>query len=941
MLRNAILLTLLCSCIISAANAQQRNQLRGAVADSASREMLEMATVTVQNTKDSSLITYTLTDKKGAFRLTGLPADKPVRLLISYTGYRTYSRILEADRPEDLGSIMLATSARELNTVVVEGDRPPIAIRKDTIEFNAAAFKTRPNAVVEDLLKKLPGVDIDENGNITVNGKKVSRILVDGKEFFGNDPKLATKNLPSAIVDKVQVVDTKTKQEARMGIEKDGEDRTINVTLKADKKKGLFGRLSAGGGTDSRFELSGMLNAFEGSRQISLLGSSNNLNKIGFSQNEMSVASERKGGGMYMAVTSDGGLNMNGINFSGSGEGIRTASMAGYNYNDKWGKNVDVNNSYSFNNTDSRFTTLSNSLYNDGRNITGKRTGNGRNYSHNAGFSFDIQLDSMTTLNVSPKFGYTRQTSNTSSIDSTYFGAGELGNTNKNSNLLRSSRVSFENSITLNRILNKNGQAIGLTFSNMYNTQDGNAFNNSTQQFFENNLLDSTQVLDQKSEMNSRNERYDISLYYGQPITKTWKMHFDYKYSYGISTSNRNTYNFDEDMKGYTDLDSLYSNRFRTIMTIQQPAIRFVHNNSNKKFTASFGGSVYFNTLDNRSFMDNTSIRQRQTNLVPSSRISYTFKNKGQLSFNYNGYMQQPTVEQLQPLKDNTNPLNIRIGNPDLKASFSHGVSVSYNRFSPTGIGLFSSVGITPVTNRISTVTKVNAQGGQTVQNVNVDGTYTMNANINASFNKKLKDWQLRMNGGFMGNMSRQVNYSNINNPKGDTSLRENVSQSLMVGPTLSFSYAYKEILEMNVFYRPNYNQVKSRLNNVTTSNFTQRLQVGATAYLPLNFFLENDLQYNYNANTAPGFRKGITVYSAAIGYEFLKEKRAQVKLYAYDLLRQNTTIRRNVTELGTFDTQTDLVEQYFMVTLSYNISKFGKIKAPRRFNNSGGIMIF
>ncbi|MGN7721544.1 outer membrane beta-barrel protein [Chitinophaga sp. 22620] len=941
MLRNAILLTLLCLCITSAINAQQRNQLRGTVADSASKEFLEMATVAVQDSKDSSLITYTLTDKKGAFRLTGLPGNKSVRLLISYTGYRTYSKILDTDRPEDLGSIMLATSARELNTVVVEGDRPPIAIRKDTIEFNAAAFKTRPNAVVEDLLKKLPGVDIDENGNITVNGKKVSRILVDGKEFFGNDPKLATKNLPSAIVDKVQVVDTKTKTEARMGIEKDGEDRTINVTLKADKKKGLFGRISAGGGTDNRFELSGMLNAFEGPRQISFLGSSNNLNKIGFTQNEMSAASERKGGGMYMSVSSDGGLNMNGISFGASGEGIRTASMLGYNYNDKWGKNLDVNNSYFFNNTDSRFTTLSNSLYNDGRNIIGKRTGNGRNYSHNLNFSFDIQLDSMTTLSIAPKFGYTRQTSNTSSIDTTYFGPGDLGNTNKNTNLLRSNRVSFENSITLNRILNKNGQAIGLTFSNMYNTQDGNAFNNSTQQFFENNLLDSTQVLDQKSVMNSRNERYDISLYYGQPITKTWKMHFDYKYSYGISSSDRNTYNFDEDMKGYTDLDSLYSNRFRTIMTTQQPSIRFVHTNSNKKFTASLGGSVYFNTLDNRSFMDNTSIRQRQTNLAPSSRIAYTFKNKGQLSFNYSGYMQQPTVEQLQPVRDNTNPLNVRIGNPDLKASFNHSMGLGYNRFSPTGIGLFSNIGITPTTNRISTITKVNERGGQTVQNVNVDGTWTMNANVNASYSKKMKDWQMRVNGGFFGNMSRQVNYSNINNPKGDTSLRKNVSQSLMVGPMLSLSYAYKEILEMNMFYRPNYNQVKSRLNNVTTSNFTQRLQVGATAYLPLNLFVENDVQYNYNANTAPGFRKGITVYSAAIGYEFLKEKRAQVKLYAYDLLRQNTNVRRNVTELGTFDTQTDLVEQYFMLTLSYNISKFGKIKPPRRYNGGGGYMIF
>lgn len=227
-----------------------------------------MASVSVQDPKDSSLITYTLTDKKGAFVLNGLPENKAVRLLISYTGYRTYIRTLNADRPTDLGQIFLPSAARDLNTVVIEGDRPPVAIRADTIEFNAAAFKTRPNAVVEDLLKKLPGVDIDEDGGITVNGKKVSRILVDGREFFANDPKLATKNLPSHIIDKVQVVDTKTKQEAKMGITKDGEDRTINLTLKADKKRGLFGRVSAGYGTDERFEAGGMVNYFNGPKQI-------------------------------------------------------------------------------------------------------------------------------------------------------------------------------------------------------------------------------------------------------------------------------------------------------------------------------------------------------------------------------------------------------------------------------------------------------------------------------------------------------------------------------------------------------------------------------------------------------------------------------------------------------------------------------------------------
>ncbi len=940
MLRNTIFLILVCF-IASTAHAQ-RTQLKGTVADSASKEMLEMATVSVQDSKDSSLITYTLTDGKGAFRLTGLPTGKAVRLLVSYTGYRTYSKVLGPDRSEDAGNILLAAAATELSTVVIEGDRPPISIRKDTIEFNAAAFKTRPNAVVEDLLKKLPGVEVDDDGNIKVNGKPVSRILVDGKPFFGNDPKLATKNLPSSIVDKVQVVDTKTRQEAKMGIEKDGEDRTINVTLKADKKHGFFGRLSAGGGTDDRFEVSGMLNAFSGARQISVLGSSNNLNKIGFTSNEMRAATETKGGrGMYVSVSSNGGLNMNGISFGSGGAGIRTSSMAGYNYNDEWGKNVVINNSYSFNNTDSRFTTLTNNLYNDGRNIIGVSSGSGRNYSHNVNLSVEVELDSATTLEISPRFGYTRQSSNTANTDTTYFGPDDLGNTNQSTNLLRSNGINFENSISFHRIFNKNGQALGLTFSNMYNTQDGNAFNNSTQQFFEDNVLDSTKLFDQKSVMNSRNERYEIGISYNQPLSKTWKLQLDYKYTYGISNSDRNTYNFDEDLKVYTDLDSLYSNRFRTINTTQQPSFRFSHNSADRKFNASLGTSVYFTTLDNRSYLDNTSLKQNQVNFAPNSRIGFSLKNKAQLSLNYNGYMRQPTVEQLQPVRDNTNPLNITIGNPDLRPQFNHSVSLQYSKFSGGGFGTFSTIGFSPVQNRFSTVTRVNEKGGQTVQTVNVNGTYNAYANLSGSYSKKSKDWQMRANGSLNTSIGRNVNFSNINNAPGDTAVRKNVSQNISVFSFINISYAYKELLDVSLTYRPMYSEVKSRLNDVTTSNFTQRVTFGATGYLPKGLFVESDLQYNYNSQTAPGFKKGIIVYNAAIGIDFLKEKRAQVKLYAYDLFHQNTSIRRNVTELGTFDTQTTMVEQYFMLTLSYNISKFGKVKPARRYNGGGGFMIF
>ncbi|WP_343306136.1 TonB-dependent receptor [Chitinophaga niabensis] len=924
--------------------AQQKSTLRGTVADSTNKELLEMASVSVQDPKDSSLITYTLTDKKGAFVLNGLPENKAVRLLISYTGYRTYSRILPADRATDLGQVFLPLATRDLNTVVIEGDRPPVAIRADTIEFNAAAFKTRPNAVVEDLLKKLPGVDIDEEGGITVNGKKVSRILVDGREFFANDPKLATKNLPSNIIDKVQVMDTKTKQEAKMGVQKDGEDRTINLTLKADKKKGLFGRISAGYGTDERFEASGMVNYFNGPKQISFLGSSNNLNKIGFSQGEMMSVAERKGGGTSVMV-SNGGIEVNGISFGGGGEGIRTASTLGYNYNDRWNDKANVNNSYFFNNTNSRNYSISNrQRLIDNYNIYGIRDGYGRNTNHRMNFSVDIELDSVTQLSIRPSFDYTRQSANNNGDETTRDENNALVNTNKTTNRSLSDRYNFQNNIDFTRQLKKKGRSIGLNFSNTYNTQEGNAYVVSDRDFYVNELVDSTANTNQRTISDSKNENYRVQLSFNEPLSAVWRLNVSYAWNYNLSKSNRRTYNYDEGAKDYTELDSLFTNRFRTLNTSQQPQLSFIYSSKDKKWNATLGGTVYLNVLDNHSYTDNTTLRQYQTNLSPNSRISYRLKNNGNLSLNYNGYMQQPSIDQLQPVRDNANTLNIRVGNPDLKPSFSQNIRFGFDRFSPTGFGIFSGIGIMPVLNRISTATRILSGGGQETKAINVDGTYSINANLNISKNKKAKDYQWRINGGFFGNGSKNINFSTLGNAKGDTVLRANSTMNWSLSPMLNFSYSYKELLDVTMMYRPSFNAVKYSVTppNSQNSYYTHRANVGATLYWPYNFSLENDVNYTYNSRTSPGFRKGVVLWNMGLAYDFFKNKSAQLKLSAYDLLRQNTSVRRMQSDYYIDDYQTNIVEQYFMLTFSYNISKFGaKPKTSNRRGQGGGFMIW
>lgn len=934
-----VCLSLILSLCGFAASAQ-KNQLTGSVADSSSKELMEMATVTVQDNKDSSLLTYTLTDKKGGFKLTGLPADKTLRLLISYTGYRTFVRILPPGHPADLGKIFLAPSAHELNTVVIEGDRPPIAIRKDTIEFNASAFKTRTNAMVEDLLKKLPGVDIDDEGNITVNGKKVTRVLVEGREFFGNDPKLATKNLPAAIVDKVQVMDTKTRQEAKLGVEKDGEDRTLNVTLKADKKKGLFGRVSAGGGTDDRFELAGMVSGFDGPRQLSVLASSNNLNKIGFSQGEMGAVAEKKAGGMSISISDNGAFSMNGISFGSGGDGIRTATMAGYNYNDQWNKKHNVNNSYFFNNTDSRYRTLRNTQYNDGRQTRSNREGTGRNANHRLNFGLETQLDSVTMLSFNPSFDYAETSTRANGLDTTW-SDGSLLNHNTTRNRNSSTRTNFSSNLNISRQLKKKGRSIALGFSNNNSNQDGYAFNYSERGFYENGIADSSAITDQRNTSTNTNENYEVVLKYTEPISKTWRVTAGYGFQYSQSRSDRQTYNYDEVEKGYTDLDPLYTNKFRTVFTSQNPQLSFNH--SGKAWTANIGGSVYLNVLDNYSYTTRTGFRQYQTNIAPSSRLAYRNKKNGNWYLSYFGNMQQPSIDQLQPLKDNSNTLNERIGNPDLKPAFTQRISFGFNQFSPTGIGVFSSIGYSPTMNRITTVIKARPDGSQQTRFVNTNGFYNLNANATLSKSKKAKDYQWRAMLFLNAYGGRNINFSNINNPKGDTTIRriETFSMNFSVGA--HGTYAYKELLEFTLNYRPSFFVTKYPQGVTTQGNYIQhRATLGSTVYWPRNFAWENDINYVYNTRITPGFRKGVAMWHMGLEYSFLKSKRAQVKIYAYDLLKQSTSVRRNVSEFSIDDVQTEIVDQYYMLTLTYNISVFGaKAKTGNRRVDGGRFFIF
>ncbi|RZJ58613.1 MAG: TonB-dependent receptor, partial [Flavobacterium sp.] len=460
---------------------------------------LESATIYLTSVKDSSVVDYTISNKNGNWEIKVRKISEPVFLKISFMGFSDYRKQLESVTENiDLGTLKMEDQPTELDEIVIKSEIPPIRIKSDTLEFNASSFKVRPDANVEALLKQLPGVEVDNEGKITVNGKEVNQILVNGKPFFDKDGKIALQNLPAEIIDKVQVTDTKTKTEELSGQKAAGNEASINLTIQEDKNKGQFGKFMAGYGSDKRYESSALFNTFKGKRKISVLASSNNINSTGFSMDEIF---DNMGGGRNMSVftTSGGGFGINGMQFGG-GQGITQSNMVGLNYSDQWFKDFDNTLSYFYTSSDSNnenrtkeqnFLPQEEDIANPGTFINNNFTTesssktNSYRYAHTMNTEFEWKIDSTSALQFSPKFvtsdNKIRSTSRQFSVDEN----NELLNENDATTFNENKSTSFSNNMYYNKALKRKGRSIGAWFNNENRKDDGTFLNRSTTLFYE------------------------------------------------------------------------------------------------------------------------------------------------------------------------------------------------------------------------------------------------------------------------------------------------------------------------------------------------------------------------------------------------------------------------------------------------------------------------
>lgn len=893
----------------------QKFEISGKLVDENETTPLESATIFAEKIADSSLITYTISGKQGEFQLLGSSSDKEISVNISYTGYVPIRKKVSLNgKPIDLGTIKMKILTQDLEGVVVMASRAPIIIKKDTLEFNAASFSTKANATVEDLLKELPGVEVDAQGNITVNGKPVNKILVNGKPFFGDDPTIATRNLTKEIVDKIQVTDTKTDSQAFSGEKGDDQNKTINITIDEEKNKGIFGRLAAGGGTDKRFEYAGLFNYFDNDLRLSALAGGNNINSPGFSFGEIE---KMFGSARNLNFNSNGSFNFNGRAF-GSGEGITNSRTMGANYADDFAKGTDISADY--------FYSAANSFNEEIRNrenilpenryfsISNSRS-EGENDTHSANIRFKTQIDSTFLIEVRPQFTFNKSSEEYTRNEQSRNLSDELINSsNSENNSFREGR-NFENNLTATKKYGKGGGYFRLFVRNEINGTEKDDFKKSLTQIFGDNpsTINRDQFIDGDQNRNS----YRITPSINIPlIADTLFINFGYTFQTEKREDKRSVFDFNNLDQDFSDFNTAQSTDFTNRNESSTPQMGI--NYRNEKIYARINASYVFRTLESDDALRNFQFENNFNALEMNANFRYQFSKKFRF---YSGYYLQnvaPNIDQLSPYVDISDPLNSTTGNPDLKPSNEHKVYLGANNYdyqTQTGFYLYINADLT--NDRVVPRTIVDENFVRNTTYTNVDGNYGLSGNI--GFNKSMKIDSLRTfkyGAYFYINGNKSVNFNNN---------VEYGSSTISYNPSVNASFTWKDYFEIKPSYSINYSTNSFDIDAFEDRNYTRHeFNLRTTTFFPKFLEWNNDIEYVYNADVADGFDKSYVFWNGSLTYSFLKET-ASATLKVYDLLNQNNNVHRASNQDYIQDIQSTVLKQYFMLTLSYKFNTLGK----------------
>ncbi|MDN3676307.1 outer membrane beta-barrel protein [Flavobacterium paronense] len=922
-------LVLICFIFISTfAFAQKTVSLKGKVVDETTKLPIESATVYLTAVKDSSVVDYTITNKLGNFDFKSKKINQPIFLKVSYISYQeTKIQLPSIAEDKDFGTIAMKEFVNSLDEVVVKSEIPPIRIKKDTLEFNAASFKVGADANVEALLKQLPGVEISPDGKITVNGKEVNNILVNGKPFFGKDGKIATQNLPAEIIDKVQVVDTKTKAEELTGDNASSKDKTINLTIQEDKNKGFFGKIVGGYGSDKRYESSLLLNYFKGERKISVLASSNNINSVGFSMDEIF---DNMGGGRNSSVYYDdenGSFGVNNMRFGGSGDGITQSNLVGVNYQDKWSKKTDVSGNYFFSNaeTENNNRTDKTNLLPTGKTFTNSNSFTKTfNNSHNVSLDYEIALDSTSTITIAPKFSKSlfrnRFTKSQVTRDESL---AEL-NSSSNNDIGENENTNFSTEASFVKKFKKKRRALVINFNTEIGKNDSFQNTNSTTLFADATPDD---IRKQNNFANQKNNKYTVEVRYGEPLTDSLRLSLTSEVAYNRIKNSLNTFDFDTGTNDYSDFNSAQSNLVNSKELSYFPSTGLILDKA--KINGRINIGPQFISFDAQSNYIGTVTNRNKNYVYPKvkSYLNYDIGKSKSIYANYNYEVALPEASQVLPFENLSNPLNTLIGNENLKPTQIHNLYFNFNNYDYSNrSGYFFYTGIDFRNDAVVSSTVYDANFKSVTTYENVDLTY--GAYLGGNWSKSFKKEKRTLRFGF----GLDLNY---NYDQGLTNAVLFESRNFRTSPKVSLTWSIDNLITIAPSYTYTYTNTDYKNYVIgNAKNFLHKGKIEVTSYFPKHFVVGNDFGYTYNSNIADGYKKDFYLWNTSVGYNFFKDQ-LLAKVKVYDMLNQNQNTTRRITSTSIIDSENNVLKRYVMFSLTYKLEKFaGKKKGE------GGIMI-
>lgn len=877
------------SAVAQTVESNSSGYVQGSVYDSITKDPIPFATVRLLNEADSSYIKGVATNEKGNFKLS-VTKGKYI-LEASFLGYKRFLQnfnISTQNPGYSFGNIYLVENTIQLKDAIVEAKVPDILVKGDTIEYNATSYTSQESDMLQDIIKNMPGVEIDAQGNISANGKPVKKILVDGKEFFGNDIPMALANLPANMIKKLQLYKEESETAKVTGFKDKDPDQVLNLVVKEELKQSIFGEVKAGYGSDDRYANKAITNYMRNDNQVSLVGEMSNTNDNGYPM------------GMDNGIEKNKNLGAN--IFLQPSEKIRVGGSVRYANNDNLMETKT--NTQTFLSSGDRFSKQDASY-------------RSKRESANLGMNLQWKPDSLTTIFARSYISLNNTNNIQSSTNLSYVAEKDTTSGYSNSQS-KGDGYNINNFVTIGRKLNDKGRTVSFTFNNSIRKDNSKGSSYSRTTYSEGK---DDKIIDQQNKTDNNTSNYTLSLSYVEPLGKDHRLQF--AYSYGINNSERMRDVRKKDGAGnYTILDTAYARNTENRYVNQNISLNF--QTTKEKYNYTIGLSIDPSYSRSKvsvadSIIEN--LKQNVINFSPTLNFSYQPNDHTNLDISYSGSTSQPGITQLSADTVIVSALSKYYGNPNLKPSYSNNFNVYYRKSDyASNRYMMLSGGFNYTFNNIVDYTLIDDLGNSTNTYRNVNGN--MGANINFIFNTPLRNKKFTVDNSTYANYYKNIGYTNGEEAK---------THNIVLSEKVSGKFKVDK-LETRLELGMTYNITKNNLSNVqdrNTSNYN--IQHSVLWKLPYDFSIQNFLNMTYYAGYGDDFKKKEILWNASVSKLFLKKKRGTLKVEFYDILNDRNNLSRYVSSNYMSDSRTNSINRYFMFSFSY---KFNIIKSKGKSND-------